>query len=114
MTGKGRLKSTRSRPVRRKWAELAGSPSERKFFMIISALPRLRAIADFANQIWQPMVNAAKFPLRSSNYQPVPLASEAHLVARCHWSQRIGDGCVIDADRPFGQDRKSTRLNSSH
>src|SRR3546814_18448083 len=70
--------------------------------MIISALPRLRAIADFANQIWQPMVNAAKFPLRSSNYQPVPLASEAHFVARCHWSQRIGDGCVIDADRPFG------------
>src|SRR3546814_20402533 len=70
--------------------------------MIISALPRLRAIADFANQIWQPMVNAAKFPLRSSNYQPVPLASEAHLVARCHWSQRIGDGYVIDAELPFG------------
>src|SRR3546814_16510105 len=70
--------------------------------MIISALPRLRAIADFANQIWQPMVNAAKFPLRSSNYQPVQLASEAHLIARCNWSQRIGDGCVIDADRPFG------------
>src|SRR3546814_18683277 len=83
-----------SRPVRRKWAELAGLPSERKFFMIISALPRLRAIADLANQIWQPMVNAAKFPLRSSNYQPVPLASEAHLVARCHWSQRIGDGSI--------------------
>src|SRR3546814_20698859 len=70
--------------------------------MIISALPRLRAIADFANQIWRPMVNAAKFPLRSSNYQSVSLASEAHLVARCHWGQRIGDGCIIDADRPFG------------